>query len=117
MQHITERDRIKQRIIRVEVTFHLLSKCPVRENWEPIPYARFGVADSETVRGRENRALTETGVLPMAFLLHQVVRKRLTPKSVTTCAVQRLHDYVGGLCTKGAKYYMSRTDPKRIKPV
>ena len=33
--------------------------------------------------GRENGALTETGVLPMAFLPHQAVRRRLNPKSVT----------------------------------
>ena len=28
VQHKAERDRIKQRIIRVEVTFHLLPKIP-----------------------------------------------------------------------------------------
>jgi hypothetical protein len=28
VQHITERDRIKQRIIRMEVVFHLIPKMP-----------------------------------------------------------------------------------------
>ena len=31
MQHITERNRIEQRIIQVEVTFHYCPKCSVRE--------------------------------------------------------------------------------------
>jgi hypothetical protein len=32
VQHISERDRIKQGIIRVEVMLHLLPKCSVPKN-------------------------------------------------------------------------------------
>ena len=72
MQHIAERDRIKQRIIRVEVTLHLLPKIPgSQETGRSALYARFWNAASGTVTGgrdgSSNRSRRLSDGVPLAW--------------------------------------------------
>ena len=72
MQHIAERDRIKQRIIRVEVTLHLLREIPgPQETGRSALYARFWDAASGTVtggrEGSSNRSRRLSDGVPLAW--------------------------------------------------